>query len=317
MQVHSKRTIPLPQAITLMVLIAIAGAVAFYTEHTSKARLLADKEQAMERQKSHVLAVYDQIEKNLASIREHETMISRDFSGPENTGNLLPEEKIQNEIDFVKNLIDQNNRLIAGLNDQIDQKDTRIAKYQESIRDYEGRVVKYQEQLSRLITEKEGLQKDLDKTIKARDQLTEQVNKLDSTVTQKDGIIADREQLIMDQEAALHTAYYRIDTYKKLRDEKILEKEGGVLGINSVTTLSDKVDKKLFEKIDTRDIYRIPIAAKHWDIVTLHDPSSYEISYESNSAEWLNITDPDKFWSKSQYLVIVVRDKNDELASSR
>jgi hypothetical protein len=70
--------------------------------------------------------------------------------------------------------------------------------------------------------------------------------------------------------------------------------------------------------IDTREVTRIPIAAKRWEIITNQDPSSYDLELTDNRTEWLVITDPDKFWSKSKYLVIVVREEgSNELASSR
>jgi len=312
------RRMSLPLALVLMVLIAIAGVVAFYMEYNHKQKLMAEYNQAMTDQQNHVLAVYDQIESNLASIREHESMISQGFAGPENNSDLAPEERIQNEINYIKYLIDENNKLIASLNEQIDQKNTRISGYEKSIKDYKVKITKYQEQLDLLVAEKEALKSDLDNTILAKNQLATQVDQLGNEVVQKNSIIDQQNQRLLDRELALHTAYYRIGSFKSLRDHEIVEKEGGVLGINRVMTLTDNPDPNQFQKIDTREITRIPIDARNCEIVTGQDPNSYEIVYADNTAEWLNITDPEKFWSKSKYLVIVVRDNDyDELASSR
>jgi len=311
------KTMSLPLALVLMALIAMAGIISFTMERNNKNHLLAEKELMMLDNQDKVMAVYDRIEKNLASIREKEMMISQDFAGPEYNSDLAPEDRIQNEINFIKDLIDENNKLIASLNDQIDAKDTRIAEFRKTVKDYQSRVVQYQQQLDQLIAEKAGLQEDLDHTTQVKNQLATRVSLLDSTVTTKNGVIADQQQQLTEHQLALHTAYYRVDTYKKLRDESILEKEGGVLGINRVKSLSDQVDDRLFVKIDTRQVTRIPVAAKHWEIVTGQDPTSYEIEYDSNKdAEWINIKNPEKFWSKSKYLVVVVRD-NGELASNR
>lgn len=319
MSIHeNKKTMSLPLAVVLMVLIAAAGTVAFFTERNQKMNLLDDKDRVMQEQQSNVLATYDRIEKNLASIRESENMISKDFSSPEYNSNLSPEDRIQNEINYIRNLIDENNSLIASLNNQIDIKNARIEGYEKNIRDYQAKVTGFQQQLDQLVAEKELLKKDLDNTIRVKEQLATQVVHLDSTVTEKNGVIADQQQQITDRELALHTAYYRVDNYRNLRDQEILEKEGGVLGINRVTSLSDNLDNGLFAKIDTREVTKIPIAARRWEIVTGQDPSSYEVVYDMNKeTEWLNITDPEKFWSKSKYLVVVVRDNNSELASSR
>jgi flagellar biosynthesis chaperone FliJ len=312
------RTISLPLAILLMVLIAAGGIIAFTVERNDKKQLLAEKEGIMKANEEKVLAVYNRIEKNLASIREKESMISQGFAGPEYNSDLAPEDQIQNEINFIKNLIDENNKLIASLNDQIGEKDSRISGYQKSIKDYQAKVTVYQQQLDQLIAEKEVLRRDLDNTIQVKDQLATQVNWLDSAVDRQNSIIAGQQQELTEKEKALHTAYYRIDTYKTLRDQNILEKEGGFLGINRVTTLSDQADNNLFSRIDTREVVRIPVAAKQWEIVTGQDPTSYDVVYESNNnIEWINITDPDKFWGKTKYLVVVVRENSSELASNR
>jgi len=312
------RKMSLPLALILMVLIATAGVVAFYLELSDKQKQLASAEQAMLNQQNHVMAVYDQIEANLASIREHESMISKDFTGPEKSSDMVPEERIQNEINYIKYLIDENNKLIASLNEQIDKKNSRIAGYQKTVKDFQAKVAEYQEQLDQLVAEKEALKSDLDNTMQAKNHLASQVDQLGNEVVMKNGIIDEQNKKLLDKELALHTAYYRIGNYKTLRDQQILEKEGGVLGINRVTTLTENPDPDLFQRIDTREVTRIPIDARHWEIVTGHDPASYKLEYEDNTAEYIDITDPEKFWSKSQYLVIVVRDNDyNELASSR
>jgi hypothetical protein len=312
------RKMSLPLALILMVLIATAGVVAFYLELSDKQKQLASAEQAMMNQQNHVMAVYDQIEANLASIREHESMISKGFNGPENSSNMMPEERIQNEINYVKYLIDENNKLIASLNDQINKKNGRIAGYEKTVKDFQTKVAKYQEQLDQLVAEKEALKNDLDNTMQAKNHLASQIDQFENEVVMKNGIIDQQNKQLLDKELALHTAYYKVGNYKTLRDQQILEKEGGVLGINRVTTLTENPDPDRFQKIDTREVTRIPIDARHWEIVTDQDPASYKLEYENNTAEYINITDPEKFWSKSQYLVIVVRDNDyNELASSR
>ena len=315
---NEKKTMPLALALALILTIAVAGIVAFYLQYEQKNKMVAAVEQSMLEQQKYTMAVYDQIESNLASIREHEGVITQDLSGTENNSQLLPEERIQNEINYIKQLIDENNRLIANLNDQVAQKNTRLASYERQVKELQGRMTKYQEQLDQLVAEKEALKKDLDLTTTDRNNLARQVDQLGTEIVQKNSVIDEQSQLLTDQDKALHTAYYRIGDYKTLRDLNIVEKEGGFLGINRVKTLAEDPDADLFSKIDTREVTRIPIQAKRWEIVTDQDPSTYELEFSDNEAEWLVIKDPDKFWSKSKYLVIVVRDEvSSELASSR
>ena len=83
-------------------------------------------------------------------------------------------------------------------------------------------------------------------------------------------------------------------------------------------TLTGNPDPSLFQQVDIREIKKIPVFAKDWEIVTGQDPASYEKEYINENLEWITITDPEKFWKKSKYLVIVIREKNaDDLAFSR
>jgi len=316
---QNKKTISRNLAIILIVAVALAGGIAFSVENMQKKELLARAEQAMTNQEGHIMAVYEQIEANLASIREHENMINQGFTGPEETGDMLPEERIQKEIDYIKYMIDENNKLIASLNDEISKKDSRIAGYDRSVKDLQARVTTYQQQVDQLVAEKNAIQNDLDNTIIVKNKLAKDVDQLGNEVVQKNGVITTQQRQMVSKDSAMHAAYYTVGTYKTLRDKNLLQKEGGFLGINRVTTLVGSPNKGLFQTIDTRDVTKIPVFAKRWEIVTGQDPTSYKFETgEDGKVEWLTITDAEKFWGKTKYLVIVVRDDDfDELALVR
>jgi len=309
---------PLSLASFLIVLVALAGAIAFYVQYDNSKKLQARSAQAMVDQQNKTLKVFDQIEANLAKIREHESMIQQDFKGPENSGDLSPEERIQNEITYIQYLMDENNKLISSLNGQIGEKDKRIASYEKSVKDLKSRLGSYQNQLELLAAEKDSLMNDLDASRIQNSQLASTVNDLNDTVALKSDLIAQQLQQLIDKDRAYYSAYYTVGTFKSLRDRDVLEKEGGFLGINRITTLVDNPDTKQFQKIDTREINKIPIFSKHFEMVTDRDTTSYEVQYADEMAEWLLIKDPQKFWDKSRYLVVVVRDDgSNELAQSR
>ena len=60
-----------------------------------------------------------------------------------------------------------------------------------------------------------------------------------------------------------------------------------------------------FTTADKRTLTSIPTHAKKAKILTNQPASSYEI-VEENSTKTIIITNPDKFWSLSNYLVIQV-----------
>ena len=120
-----KMTIPLLWAIILILAVGSAGGLAYYSQLEKYRELLASSEQAMEDQQFQTLAAFDQIEKNLASIREHESMIQHDFADPESNSSMTPEERIQKEIDFIKYLLNENKNIIASF----DRDNFELIKY--------------------------------------------------------------------------------------------------------------------------------------------------------------------------------------------
>jgi hypothetical protein len=316
--IKTNKTIPLNAALLALILIAVAATIIIYIQYDQKKKLIAATEQNNTARDGYVLSVFERIESNLAKISEKENIIRQDFTSTDDLDNLTPEERIQHEIEYIQSLMDENNRLIASLNQKIDDKDTRLKNYEGTVKDLKSRINKYQEDLENLLAEKEALKFNLDETTRAKNKLTARVDTLNNEIYQKSSELTDQKLMVISRENDLNTAYYTVGTYKELRDKSILQKEGGFLGINRVTTLTGNPDEELFREIDIRDVTKIPVFSKRWEIVSGQDPSSYELTYDNNQMEWIQITNPDKFWKKSKYLVIVTRDKDDgELAQSR
>jgi cell division protein FtsL len=305
-------------ALALVAVIAIAGITIAYVQY-DKMQVYIEKTDADKvAQDKLVMESYDRIEANLAKITEHEAMIKQDMAGSESTSNLAPEERIQYEIQMIEQLINENNRIIAGLNEQISEKDSRLAGYERTVKDLKAKVTEYHAMVDQLVADKEALQKNLVETAAARDNLQVEVTNLNGEIVQQTSVIAEKDQLLLEKEKNLHTAYWTIGTYKTLRDRNIVDKEGGFLGMNTVKTLGDNLDPDKFKEIDWRNVSEIPVGAKNCEVITDQDPSTYTLLYADDKVSSIKITDPAKFWGKSKYLVVVVRENNfDEVAASR
>jgi len=305
-------------SLIVVTLIAISGIVVAWQQYDQKQTYIAQALEDKNAREKALMDSYDRIESNLARIGQYENMIRKNMTDAETNSTLAPEERIQNEIMMIEQLIKENNLLIANLNEQIDEKDSRIAGYGKTIKDLNARVTEYKEMVDVLYAEKEALQRSLDETTVARNNLEMEVSNLDNEIAQKSTVIEDQNQLLLEKELNLHTAYYTVGTYKSLRDQNIVEKEGGFLGINQEKNLSNGLDKEKFQEIDTREVTVIPVDARRCEIITNQDPSSYSLVYENDNVSSIKITDPTKFWGKSKYLVVVVRESNfNETADSR
>jgi hypothetical protein len=114
----------------------------------------------------------------------------------------------------------------------------------------------------------------------------------------------DKEQQANMQLNEMNTAYYCVGTQKELRDNNVLTKEGGVIGIGGVNKLNTaSLNKDYFKQIDITKVTVIPVDAKKATVVTPHPAGSYEL-VGTDRVENLTIKDTAAFWSLSKYLVI-------------
>jgi hypothetical protein len=304
-------------ALVMVSLIAVAGFIVAYTQYDQKQNYMAQATDALNAQEKSVMESYGRIESNLAKITQYEEMIKGNLTDSESNSSLSPEERIQNEIIMIEQLINENNMIIADLNSKIKEKDSRLASYSKTVKDLQARVAEYKTNVEVLVAEKEALQKNLDETTVAKHNLEGEVVNLGTEVAQKSNVIEEQSAQLLDKELKLNTAYYAVGTYKSLHDQNIVEKEGGFLGLNREKNLANDLERNKFQEIDIREVHEIPVGSKRCEIITDQDPSSYTLEYENDKVSKIKITNPAKFWGKSKYLVVVIRESNfDETANS-
>lgn len=305
-------------AFVIVSLVAVAGIITAYVQYDQKQTYIALANMDNTNREKLVMESYERIESNLARISQYENMINGSMTDAESSSSLSPEDRIQNEISMIEQLINENNQIIASLHSQISDKDTRLAGYERTVKDLKGRVEEYKVQVDVLVADKEALQKSLQVTTTARNQLEVAVSDLNTEVARKSDVIDIKNAELVEKERVMHTAYFTVGTYKTLRDQDIIVKEGGFLGINREKNLSAGLDNQKFKEIDTRLVTEIPVDAKRCEIITDQDPSTYTLVYNNDKVSTVKITNPEKFWGKTKYLVVVTRENNfDEVAESR
>ena len=305
-------------ALLLLGLIAVGALIFGYVQHQEKNEYVAVAIEEKKANEQYVLDAFSRIETNLEKIRSHEGMIRESIDLKEKEGNLSLEDRIQFEIQALEQLMNENQRIISDLNEQLDSKNTMLASYERSVKDLKNRIEDYKQVVVELAAERDTLKQNLAVAEEVRGSLEQTVVTLSDEIEQKAATIEEKEQTILERETALNTAYYTIGSFKDLRDRQIVEKEGGIFGIAAVKTLSDDADPGQFNEIDRREVTRIPVLAKRAEIITNQDTSSYVFEYNDDKIEYIRITDPEKFWKNSKYLVVVVRDSEySELADAR
>jgi hypothetical protein len=140
------------------------------------------------------------------------------------------------------------------------------------------------------------------------DALNVKVTKLVATVDSLDSQNYMKSLIINAQTKDMQIAYYRIGEAKELREDKIIDRKGGVLGIGRTSGLSEDFNTNTFTKIDYTKTTVIPVNGDGIKIITSHPTDSYKLDKDDTKKDRttdLVILDPVKFWSASKYLVIV------------
>lgn len=201
---------------------------------------------------------------------------------------------------------DRINKEIAAINELMERNAKKIKDLSWKL----NRTDKKNKQLAKTI---DFLNNQLTQKYAELEELNSQLNSLKTQVTllnvYVDTLSAQnmaQMQTINSKTKELHTAYYVTGHSKELEKSKLIDKKGGLLGIGRTSKLSGNFDNNLFTKIDYTSVTNIPINSKEMNLITTHPADSYTIEKTGKIITNLVITNPEKFWSTSKYLVVSI-----------
>lgn len=241
-----------------------------------------------EAEAAEMMAVISEVEDNFAKIREAEKYISTQSAqggemSQDTRERVIDNFKMINEIlHRNKTQLDELNRKYSGSNKEISSLKNTIARLNNEMKESTSRLTELQTQLA---------QKD------------EQIIQLSQDVA---SLAVESEQqsvTIREQDKSLHTAYYVFGTANELKDQKILS--GGFL--QQTRVLQDTFNKDYFLKIDVREVTEIPLYANKAKLWSTHPEGTYDFVKGSDGKLTFQITDTQRFWSLTKYLIIEVK----------
>ena len=134
--------------------------------------------------------------------------------------------------------------------------------------------------------------------IKVLNTAVDSLNVANKAISQeKDSAIVVSERLTNE----LNTCYYVIGSKSELKDNKIIET--GFLRKTKV--MEGDYEINYFTKGDKRTLTEIPLHSKKAKIYTKHPEGTYEI-VDNGGVKSIVISNPEKFWSLSNFLVIQI-----------
>ncbi|HCC86207.1 MAG TPA: hypothetical protein DEQ06_06425 [Porphyromonadaceae bacterium] len=236
---------------------------------------------------AEMMSVISEVEANFAKIREAEKYIAtQSAQGGEMTQDT--KQRVQENFKMINEILQRNkeqleelNRKQSAGNKEIATLKNTINRLNEEMRESSNRLVELQEELAR---------KD------------EQIALLAEDVTALAQEAEQQSAIIQEQEKTLHTAYYVFGTASELKEQKILS--GGFL--RQTRVLQDTFNKDYFLKIDIREVTEIPLYAPNAKLWSTHPEGTYEFVKGDDGNLTFVITDTQRFWSLTKYLIIEV-----------
>ncbi|MCB8963771.1 MAG: hypothetical protein H6536_01855 [Bacteroidales bacterium] len=234
----------------------------------------------------------NEIEENLTEIKIKQQVISQNAIQDGELKNDV-REQIDQDIQTINELMDRNRKTISYLNRKLKESNLKVAEFERMLSQTMQQIEQKDAEIADLKDKLATLNFSIE-TLNAKvDTLTEDNIELTLKVTQ--------------QTETINSAWYAFGTRKELLEHKIVDKTGGFLGLGKTTRMKADFDNSYFTKIDIAKTQSINLFVKKAKLVTTHPSTAYNLVLAANgTVEKLEITDPEKFWAASKYLVIEV-----------
>ncbi|MCQ2212860.1 MAG: hypothetical protein MJZ36_04410 [Bacteroidaceae bacterium] len=235
-----------------------------------------------------LMGTFNEIQEGFNIINEAEGRVNMMKNNSESNN---AQQNIRENMQFIQQTLQENKQKIAELQEKLNKSSINASKLKEAIANFEKLLEEKNQELEslrNLLAEKDIAIEHLDNEVNTLKAENEDVK------IQKE----ETEKVVRNQDQQINTAWYVFGTSKELKQEGIL---------NKGEVLQENYNKDYFTKIDIRKTTVIPLNSKHAELLTTHPSGSYTLLKDSKGEYTLRITDANKFWSVSKYLVIRVK----------
>lgn len=232
----------------------------------------------------------NEIQESLDSLTLQEEILQRNTSNdPEASKNVKM--KAKEQIEAIRQVIENNKKKLADLQSRLKKNSAKMAQLEKMIESLNTQLTARDSSIMNLNTQIVSLNSNIT-TMQTQMDTMRQESEL------KSGVITEKI-------SKLNTAYYTVGTYKELRDKKVLNKQGGFLGLGKQKQMIPDFSQDAFTQIDVTTIKSIALNGKDAKVISTHPAGTYKIEKDNKTVKSIEITDPEKFWKASKYLVVV------------
>ncbi|MEE4287288.1 MAG: hypothetical protein V2I31_14130 [Mariniphaga sp.] len=241
---------------------------------------------------------FAEIQANLDSIKKME-MFMTGAGDAERVMNDSDKEKILSDIATINGLLRDNQKLIANLRTRLSNTNLKTGRLEEMVNKLEVQTKSLQENLE---TKDREINRLGEQVLEKNQSISELELEIDQMTTYRSLL---RDSLKM-QEAELNRAFFTMGSISELKNNEIVEREGGILGIGSTPVIRKDFPRDNFTPTDIRVFRFLPLDARKAEVLSVHPAGSFHISGD-NRADTLFVDNPEAFWSVTNYLVVTVK----------
>jgi hypothetical protein len=239
---------------------------------------------------------FSEIQANLDSIKKLEKLVTVQSSSGREL-NSSQKKMILEDIALLNDLMKRNKELTASLQKKLKDANFKIGNLEGTMKELQLMVnnleAQTQEKDGEIIVLKEDVRK-----------LNVDISSLNEKIVVVETESQQKTQTIETQTVAMNKAYYAFGTTKELRDNGIIEKSGGVIGIGKTPVMKKDFNRDYFTEIDIRNFDYLRLMAKKAKLITVHPADSYHFT-GNKSSDTLFIDNTAEFWKVSKYLVVL------------
>ena len=258
---------------------------AIQQERDSLQRIINEKDMELD----DILATFNEVQEGIRRINEAEGRVTIADGSPESASSR---EVIRENMEFIQKAMQQNREMIAQLQEKLNNSSIKGSKMQKTIESLQAQI---DAQAAR-IQELEASLAEKDALIEAQGDAIAGLSNDVASLTEENRTKAEK---VQQQDKELNTAWFVFGTKNELKEQKILDK-GDVLK-------SGDFNKDYFTQIDIRYDKDLKFYSKSAELLSTHPAGSYQLTKDKQGQYELHITDAQKFWSVSKYLVVLVK----------
>ncbi|WP_421897249.1 hypothetical protein [Marinoscillum sp.] len=284
--------------------ILLVGALAFTScdkEEREQLQAQADElEQKLHERDSafnSIMNVMAEVETQIEQIKTQENLIASSSSGDFSS---MEKDQMVGDLKKINELISSTNEKVKSLSSQLEDSNIELNAFKRRVQDMMKNLKAREASIAQL---KEDIQMKDNRIA----ELDTEVGSLVTRVQLQTETIELQNQELVERENDLNTAFFAVDTEKKLKDEGLVTKEGGFLWIGKTTELQADAAQQKFTEVDIQNTKRFYIDSEKLEIVTEHPSESYKLVNEDGRVKYLEVVNPSEFWKISKYLVVSVK----------